>query len=349
MYSLSAINSVTTPNYAESVAAAENGSAADSAVDFSQAFAEAMMDNMTNTAQMSGSGHLTAPSGLLPVNDFGFEDAVLAAASSGGLDDTQIALFMLMMMMQSSSDGDFTMQMQMMAALISQMQSGRDELRSNAMQADFHPHILNTIDREVFNFQPPGISETGQAILPLEAWRPTTPAITSDIHNRSPQLYRAVVDQFNVETAERYRPFRNGNTFCNIFVWDVTRAMGAEIPHYTDPVTGDPMFYPDVRGARSMGAIATCQWLSTHGERFGWREVDAQTAQMHANQGRPAITSAGSIGHVQMVVPSSSGGFDPNRGVTIAQAGRINSNYMHISGIYSSATLANRVRYWVHD
>jgi len=114
-------------------------------------------------------------------------------------------------------------------------------------------------------------------------------------------------------------------------------------------MTGDPMFYPNVRGARYMGAIATCNWLAEHGERFGWREVDAETAQMHANRGGPAITSAGSIGHVQMVVPSTSGGFDPVRGATIAQAGRINSNYMHISGIYNANTLANRIRYWIHD
>jgi len=67
-----------------------------------------------------------------------------------------------------------------------------------------------------------------------------------------------------------------------------------------------------------MGAIAMDKWLAEHGGKYGWQEVDARTAQMHANQGRPAVTTAGSIGHVQMVVPSRDGSFDPVRGVTIA-------------------------------
>jgi hypothetical protein len=50
-----------------------------------------------------------------------------------------------------------------------------------------------------------------------------------------------------------------------------------------------------------------------------------------------------------MVVPSDSGGYDPVRGVAIAQAGRIVSNYMYITGIYGPNAMRNYVRYWVHD
>jgi hypothetical protein len=98
-----------------------------------------------------------------------------------------------------------------------------------------------------------------------------------------------------------------------------------------------------------MGAIAMCEWLETHGPAHGWREVDAETAQMHANEGKPAVTSAGSLGHVQMVCPSRDGGFDPIRGVSIAQAGRIVTNYSHISSIYGANALRNSVRYWIHE
>ncbi|MCL2226450.1 MAG: hypothetical protein FWB97_02330 [Oscillospiraceae bacterium] len=353
MLNLSAINSTNAANYAETTSTAATGGTPAPGADFSAILTGVMQDNLMRTAQMPGGGgsHVGMPGGFMPMHDHGLEQALLAAASSGETTDAHMALFMLMMMMQSSSDGDFGMQMQMMAMVIQQMQAqaDREAVRSSAMSADFHPYVLSSIDRNVFNGSPPATSGSGAAILPVDAWRPTTPAITSNMSNRSPELYRAVVDQFMVESAERYRPGRNGNTFCNIFVWDVTRAMGAEIPHYTDPVTGNPRFYPDIRGARPMGAIATCQWLQTHGERFGWREVDAKTAQMHANQGRPAITSAGSIGHVQMVVPSRDGMFDPVRGVSIAQAGRINSNYMPITGIYGANALANSVRYWIHD
>jgi hypothetical protein len=283
-----------------------------------------MRDGMMRTVATAGSGLAGMPGGFMPVQNHGIEQAIIDAASSGQIDDAQVALFMLMMMMSGSQDGEFSMLMQMMATMIMQFQGDKDALRGNAMSADFHP-------------------------LPVEHWRPTTPAITSGAHNRSPAIYRSVIDQFRVETAERYRPFRNGSTYCNIFVWDATRAMGAEIPHYTDPATGEPRYYPDIRGARSMGAIATCEWLRTHGPAYGWREVDAETAQLHANQGRPAITSAGSLGHVQMVIPSRDGEFDPIRGVAIAQAGRIVTSYSHISSIYSGNALANSVRYWIHD
>ena len=51
--------------------------------------------------------------------------------------------------------------------------------------------------------------------------------------NRSAANYNAVLDQFSVGNNPRYAR-RNGNTYCNIFVWDATRAMGAEIPHWVD-------------------------------------------------------------------------------------------------------------------
>jgi hypothetical protein len=63
--------------------------------------------------------------------------------------------------------------------------------------------------------------------------------------------------------------------------------------------------------------------------------------------GRPAVTSAGQIGHVQMVVPSNTP-FDPARGVSIAQAGRTNTNYAPISTIYGQSTLNNNIRYFIH-
>jgi len=346
---------------------------ASTGADFTAIIAEAMRDGMIHSAATAGTGGFSGlagmpgampglpgmpggmpglpgmPGGFMPMHDQGIEQAIINAASSGQMDDAQVALFMLMMMMQTSQGGDFSALMQMMATMIMQMQGERNELRNTAMASDFHPFVLDSIDRHVFNWNTPQTSGIGQVILPVEHWRPTTPAITSNVHNRSPELYLAVVNQFRVETSERYRPFRDGFTYCNIYVWDVTRAMGAELPLYTDPATGEPRFHPDIRGARSMGAIAMCNWLSTHGERFGWREVDAETAQMHANQGRPAVTSAGSIGHVQMVIPSRDRGFDPARGVAIAQAGRLVTSYTYITRTYGNTALNNNIRYWVHD
>jgi hypothetical protein len=128
----------------------------------------------------------------------------------------------------------------------------------------------------------------------------------------------------------------------------VTAALGSEIPHYVDPVSGAPVSYPNTSGAREQGAIAMENWLETHGKRYGWREVDARTAQEWANSGHPAVTTSSAAGHVQIVCPSQSGGYDPSRGVTVAQAGSRVYNYTYITNIYSQNGLSG-VRYFVHE
>ena len=71
--------------------------------------------------------------------------------------------------------------------------------------------------------------------IPDEAWKPSFASITSSAGSRSAAQYRKVIDQFNVESNKRYTP--GENTYCNIFIWDVTRAMNAEIPHYINAET----------------------------------------------------------------------------------------------------------------
>ena len=350
MSNINAITGINATDYTERAGTPPADASSNSGADFTAIFADAVRDGVMRASASADSGFSGGmPGGLMPMQDMGIEQAILAAASSGQIDDAQIAMFMLMMMMQSNQDGEFGMLMAMMGTMLTQIQADRDALRSNVMSSEFDPFVLDSIDRHLFNWNSQNGIGTGLVTLPVEHWRPTSPAITSNAENRSPGLYRTVIDQFKVETAERYRPFRDGNTYCNIFMWDVTRAMGAEIPHYTDPDTGEPRFYPDIMNTKSMGAIATCEWLGTHGEAYGWHEVDARTAQMHANEGKPAVTSAGSLGHVQIICPSKDGDFDTIRGVTIAQAGRIVTNYTHISSIYSASALANNVKYWIHD
>jgi hypothetical protein len=64
--------------------------------------------------------------------------------------------------------------------------------------------------------------------------------------------------------------------------------------------------------------------------------------------GKAAVTTAGEIGHVQVVCPSGDGGYDPVRGVTIAQAGARNMGYAYLSNIYSGSS-RSRVRYFIHE
>lgn len=116
-------------------------------------------------------------------------------------------------------------------------------------------------------------------------------AVTAPTRNgaaaRSAEAYDAVIDQFAVETNPRYAP-RNGNTYGHIFLWDVTTAMGAEVPHWVDPSGA-----PSAAGSgRELLPADVSMWLETHGERRGWRWVDADEAQQLAAQGHPVVATA---------------------------------------------------------
>lgn len=194
-------------------------------------------------------------------------------------------------------------------------------------------------------------TNTGVAITPVAASKACTPAITSSVGNRSAALYRQVIDQFDVENNERYEVNKKGrgDTYCNIYLWDVTSAMGAEIPHYVDAQTGAPRTYPDVEGARQLSANSIYNWLHQQGGDYGWFEVTPEQAQTLANNGNPVVTAwknTSGHGHVQVVCPSKDGLYDEERGVTVTQAGRILSSYTPITSIYNKSL--SKVSYFAH-
>lgn len=187
--------------------------------------------------------------------------------------------------------------------------------------------------------------------VPSASWQPSNPSLVSHVGERSADAYRAVISQFNVESSERYRVNKMGqnDTYCNIFAWDVSRAMGAEIPHYINPATKEPV-QAGTPNAIELNANAINDWLNTTGKTYGWVKVSAEEAQYYANQGMPSVTSwknPGGHGHMQIVSPSADGQYNASRGVAIAQAGRHLYNYNYITAVYGSRTLPN-VEYFVH-
>ncbi len=174
----------------------------------------------------------------------------------------------------------------------------------------------------------------------VRAWEPINAPLQGSSANRNRATYDNVLNQFAVGVNPRYAR-REGNTYCNIFVWDATRAMGAEIPHWVD-ANGN---HAPVGRGRELDANATNQWLNTHGGRFGWRAVSAEEAQRLANQGHPTVASwrnPGGIGHIAMVRP----GDITSRGPAIAQAGASNFNYGQLQDGFGNA---RGVQFFVND
>lgn len=158
--------------------------------------------------------------------------------------------------------------------------------------------------------------------FPAQQWRPIDPIITSDETDRSAENYNAVIDQLWVEKNQRYADKANV-TWCNIFMWDVTKAMGAEIPYYVNNITGEAEQYRQgiFEVAHQQSAKDYFYWLRKHGADYGWRKVSAAEGQSAANRGRPAVVLYRS-GHCQVIRPfREDGSHNSGRDICYAQAG----------------------------
>ena len=172
----------------------------------------------------------------------------------------------------------------------------------------------------------------GQEIVPKYMNKPGS---------RDPDAYSKVLHQFDVTTNERYKKVvRNGKTltWCNIFVWDVTIAMGCEIPHYYNPNTGEKTASRVSGEYLEMTADRMANWLRDFGPSNGWEKISASDAQKFANEGYPVVVAAPGGGHVAMVCPSRA------EGPMITQAGANNFEEKPVKNGFGSLT----VEYYVH-
>lgn len=135
---------------------------------------------------------------------------------------------------------------------------------------------------------------------------------------RSRGVLMAVVAQFQLETTPRYQPGPGSQTWCNIALWDLTSALGCEIPHWADRLTGRPT--SPLKGVE-LRANDIVGWLEAHGQEFGWQECPQKAAAEAAEIGAVAVAvwrnpDPTRSGHVALLMPA----VEPGR-VYIAQAG----------------------------
>lgn len=176
--------------------------------------------------------------------------------------------------------------------------------------------------------------------------------------NRGPEALDAVLNALDVTRTSRYQPTLSA-TFCNIFAWDATTALGAEIPHWVDRVTGEAYRYDtalsyseNAERGRELNANALYDWLETRGTTVGYRAVDRETATLAANAGRPAVAiwqnpDTDRSGHIVVLRPYDPAYPGDSAGTYVAQAGLRNSNYMTLEKAFGSKL--NTVRYYIHD
>jgi hypothetical protein len=143
------------------------------------------------------------------------------------------------------------------------------------------------------------------------AWIEVTPDLFVAPESRSADTYVAAMKQFEVETNPRYVRGHDGDpkngqeTYCNIFLWDCTKALRCEVPHWVDPATGVEV--PIGKG-KELSANGVCDWFATHALKFGWMSCGKQQAQARATKGFPTVVlwkNTGGIGHVGMILPGT--------------------------------------------
>lgn len=140
-----------------------------------------------------------------------------------------------------------------------------------------------------------------------DAWRPTSPSILNGPEERLASNYVTVAKQFDVETNPRYVRGHSGpggrETYCNIFVWDVTKAMKCEVPHWVDPAT--LVAVPMGKG-KEQDANGVCDWMAIHSLSEGWMICSEMQARSRATKGFPTVVmwkNPPGIGHVAMILP----------------------------------------------
>lgn len=223
------------------------------------------------------------------------------------------------------------------------------ERRARERQQGWQPALL-----------PPPPRVTDRSWVKTDAAYPIQSLIQAEAGRWNREWYEAILDQFDVVNQERYRPGRNQTTYCNIYVWDVTRAMGVEIAHWINTETGQIARADEIREAykrgypgstgkyRELDANGMTRWLREQGQEYGWVRVTAEQAQAAANLGIPAIAALekpGGIGHMAMVRP---GEYHPTLGPTIAQAGSRNFTTGTAAEGFGQNNL-HRVEYYIYQ
>lgn len=164
-----------------------------------------------------------------------------------------------------------------------------------------------------------------------DLWKAIKPPVQSREGQRSAQLYEQVINQFAVGHNPRYAPDGPEKPRAHIFVWDVTRAMNAEIPHMV--------------GARELTLAQTLDWLRYEGSTRGWVRVMPETAIDAANEGKPVIaTPKQGVSKVALMAIVRPGPVGPGGHPRVAAASKTCGNDLNVQDALGVAA----VEYFVH-
>ncbi len=126
-----------------------------------------------------------------------------------------------------------------------------------------------------------------------DLWKALQAPVASVEGKRTKDLLMQCVLQFGMMVNPRYTEDAPGKLRGHIFVWDVSRAMNCEIPHFV--------------GAKELTLAQTCDWVRHEGPMRGWKRVTDTDIIDRANEGKlvVALPRDSRTKHVALVLPQS--------------------------------------------
>ena len=176
---------------------------------------------------------------------------------------------------------------------------GAQRKRANYIGNTTDPGTMKAIQPEE-EWIDPDYNPDGSSPLPecvgRETWRALKAPFTSREGKRSKALFEQVVNQFAIGNNDRYDEDAPGKPRGHIYVWDVSRAMGCEVPHFT--------------GARELSLAQTIDWLKHEGPMRGWVKVAETDVFDIAERGQlvVVIPKEMRVRHMAIVMPQEPAG-----------------------------------------
>lgn len=171
------------------------------------------------------------------------------------------------------------------------------------------------------------------SFLATDRTKPMPFAQSNGSDNRSPDNYVAVLKQFGFDVSSRYQP-GEGATYCNIAMWDASRALGCEVPHWWVMQNGQ-------YGEQEETINLAIHWLLDAGLDYGWKQVAADYAKQACALGKPTLVTwlnPSGHGHVAWVQPDW----------TLAQAGATCGYGLAFTQVFSSSMMS-QLQFFAHD
>jgi hypothetical protein len=150
-----------------------------------------------------------------------------------------------------------------------------------------------------------------------DVWKAVQAPVQSREGRRSGELYRTVIHQFAVGKNPRYENDAPDKPRGHIFVWDVSRAMNCEIPHFV--------------GAKELSLGQTVDWLRHEGPMRGWTRASVEDAHQQAQGGMLVVVMPHDLKLKQLAIVLPDAETTPDGKPFVAAAGKQRGNRLKLS------------------